>query len=175
MKNEDIKIGDIVCWGVTKKSDWFSRLLAWYFVRFGQGGSSNKQSYSHSAIYAGYKYNKHWVFESTWPLSRLYYIPDSDLENYIITVFRLENFSGSEIDKIMEWGYINSGKLYDILEIITFGLINLKPWNTCSEFVKQAYLDCFDLLLGKPKEYLLSPNELVYQTKNIEKVCIIEP
>jgi len=156
--------GDIVVWKVIKNTkSWFSRLLAWAFPKIGQGGTVCKPSFSHSAVLSE-KYG--YVYESTWPKTRHAPIPYKDYVNYELEVYRISGITHAQRITILRTCQENLGKWYDVLEILSFGLINLRKYDACSEYVRRAYRAA-GITLGKKKDYLVSPNEIVYETSLI--------
>lgn len=163
------EIGDIILWQVTDKSPILSKAFAWWFTHFGQGGRPWLPSYSHSAVYNGFYDGSHHVYESTWPKTRLARIPNGDFNKYKLIVFRPEKYSKLQRVEVISWCSRNTGQWYDLLEIISLGLINVPWWMACSEFVKGAFKSA-NIHLGRRKEYLISPNEIRYETSGLVQV-----
>ena len=161
------KAGDILLWQVTPETkSWLSRLLAWWFPRFGQGGCKECPSYSHAAVLSE---KIGWVYESTWPRTRHAKIPVSDYLQYGLTVFRISGITEKQRSTVLAWCRGNLDKWYDVWEILSFGLINLKKYDACSEFARKAFASA-GITLGRKCDYLVSANEIAYETKFLTKI-----
>jgi len=164
-----MQYGDIVIYYPKKSASWVARAIAWLQPRIGQGGSKNLPSASHCSIMAD---NPEYEYESTIPKSRYHKISDEDKKNFVIEVYRFDGITIAQRRMVLRYCQNNMDRWYDYLEIFTLGLLNLRFFDACSEFVRKAYNSAgIQLGRGDGNEYLLSPNELLYDTKKLKKVC----
>lgn len=165
------KSGNIVIWFPKKdgSAGFLSNAIAWIQSKVGQGGKGKRGS-SHSGIYAYYEKGFHWVYESTFPQTRLHPIPKKDFKHYSIMHYEIAGITVGQRDIILETAIKNLSKWYDIWELIFLGYINFTKWDACSEYVSRCYRAA-GITLGKG-DRLTSPNEIVYTTHNL--VCMGE-
>ena len=167
-----MKSGDIVVYFPRKSASWVSRAISWIQPRFGQGGNKDLPSASHISILAE---NVDYEYESTVPFYRYHKISDKDKVNFDIWVYRYKGITDNQRENIIDYCkcVVNQPwykRMYGIEELLTLGLYNLKFMKACSEFVGYIYMQAGITLGDNPDEYLLSPNEIIYNTSSLEKV-----
>jgi len=163
MKIKDIQPCDLIFYQPRKNASILSKLIAWCQWGLGEGWGS----YSHCSIAGGRREDEtgiRWIeYEGTHPVSRIHVISLDDLNKYVLTVYR-PNIDGRAKGKILEWAEENTGVLYDYIEIITLGKINIKKWLSCSDFIYQAFKSS-GVELIKKQGATASPNELIRSEK----------
>jgi len=121
--------GDLIFYPVTPKSVWSARLVA-----IGQlliGKDKSEVQYSHVTLFDRDEYQ----LESVWPWSKRSKIDTSRPYE----IWRMHGITHSNRQRIMCWAYDHLGVLYDMLYILSFGLLRIHGEEVCCTFVRDAY------------------------------------
>ena len=150
MSREDCLPGDIVLFPVSGKDPWESRIVGIGQLIFG-AGRTNEQ-FSHSAVLAR---TPGMVWEASWPRVGCHSI---DQGRYY-EVRRPRVYTEEQRRKVLAWFSVHNRDRYDLLCLLTFGLIQHKGMEVCSQAVDRALLYAGDHpdLEGK---HILSPDAL---------------
>jgi uncharacterized protein YycO len=148
-----IKTGDLLLFRIVPDSNLLGKLIGWFSVLTGNGGTYAK-TYGHVAICE----NSDTYIEMTFPHSRRTVI---DQRNPEMEVWRIKDATEDQLKAAVKWAVENMGKWYNVRHIIGLGFI--KGYG-CADFV----FNCFNethtgILLDKKgtKDPVCSPNEIV--------------
>lgn len=122
--------GDIILYPAGPKSALSSRLVVAGEIIAGMGGGM--KMYSHAAVLAespGYQY------EATFPLTGKFKIDTSRPYE----IWRIGDPTDAQRATILNWCIKHIGDLYNLIGVMTFGLIALPNTYYCSEFACMAY------------------------------------
>lgn len=121
--------GDVILYPANGKSAWSSRLVAAGEILAGLGGGL--EQYSHAAIFDvdGYQY------EATFPTTRRSLIDTSRTYE----VWNIGEPTHEQRRKILAWCMRHEGRFYNLIGVLTFGLIRLPDTYYCSQFACFAY------------------------------------
>lgn len=151
IKKELIKPGDILMFRITKKSSLLGKLIGFFSVLTGQGGSYGK-TYGHVALVE----TPETFLEMTFPKSRRTKL---DCNNFELELWRISKVTKEQIDTAIRWEVGNIGKWYNIRHIISLGLIKGRG---CSDHLLTAYQQAGIILSKKGAEDpVCSPNEIM--------------
>ena len=121
--------GDIVLYPVSGCDSWESRIVGIGQLMFGSGHSH--EQFSHAAVLStkpGYEW------EAKWPRVGHYAIDQTrDYE-----VRRPRHYDEHHRIKVLAWFQAHRGDLYDLVCLLTFGLIQLPGAAVCSQAVDLA-------------------------------------
>ncbi len=122
--------GDIVLYPAGPKSEFSSRLVIAGEIMAGLG--AGLEMYSHAAILAN---SPGYQFEAKFPFTGWFKIDTS--RSY--EIWRIGNPTLNQRAQIINWCKSRLGKLYNIVGVLTFGLIELPDTYYCSQFACLAY------------------------------------
>lgn len=145
----DLQPGDIVLYPVTPRSELLSKLVAIGEMLLGAGKSND--SYSHAAVWE----SDGWEYEAKWPRTGYYRID----HRRPIEVWRIEGMTQDQRKKIIHWCATHCGEWYNLIGLLTFGLIGFHRTAVCSQFVGRAYAAA-GVHIGLEGKRLLSPNAI---------------
>jgi len=149
IRKEWIMPGDILLWKVHGRSNLLAKLIGFFSVILGQGGSYHRE-YAHAAICE----NNEYCLEMTWPRSKRSKIKYND----DIELWRIRGITKEKAIKAIEWAKSNLGIPYNLLHLLTFGILG---GFGCSDFVAKAYANQGIILSIEGKEdKVVSPNEI---------------
>jgi hypothetical protein len=179
MKIHELKPGDLLLYRIDLKAGgfkhWVSKLIGFFQPCIGEAGTL-KTTYSHIAMVDS---DINYLLESTWPVARrvLIEIPESPVT---IDVFRVKNAeeisSGAKrADIAIDWAHKHLGTHYDILMLLSMGLIDVHNQEVCSMYASKAWQSAGDILSveGK-KDKLISPNEIAMNLNALDKLSPLE-
>jgi len=150
MSREDCLPGDIVLYPVSGKDGWESRIVGIGQLLFGSG--RGHEQFSHAALLST---TPGWEWEAKWPRVGHFEIDQSrDYE-----VRRPRVYTEEQRRKVLAWFSVHNRDRYDLLCLLTFGLIQHKGMEVCSQAVDLAllYAGVHPNLEG---ERILSPDAL---------------
>lgn len=144
------KGGDIILYPVTPKSAWSSKLVVIGEILFGAG--KGLEHYSHVGIVSdtpGYQFEAVWprVCRSKIDKSRPY------------EIWRIEGLDDMKRREILAFCRARCGEWYNMIGLLTFGLIGFKHTEVCSQFAGFAYASVGIKISAEGKR-LLSPNAI---------------
>lgn len=142
--------GDIILYTVTPKSGWTSKLVAVGELFWGAGRGA--KAYSHAAVLS---YTKGRQFEAKWPLTGFYPVDSSRPYE----VWRITGVTDEQRKAVLRWCQAHTGQLYDMVGLLTFGLIRSRHRAVCSQFVGRAYAAA-GIRIAPEGKRLLSPNAI---------------
>jgi len=148
-----IKPGDILMFRIVKSSGLFGRLIGWFSLLTGNGGTYEK-TYAHVALVE----NVDYYLEQTFPKSKRTKL---DCNNPEMELWRINNLSRENADKAIGWAKGNLGKWYNFRHLITLGFI--KGYG-CSDFLFNAFYESgTGIVLNKKGkgDPVCSPNEVI--------------
>lgn len=150
--------GDIIIYSPNNKTKKILSFVVSFLSRFVSGSwINNGKSFNHIAI-ASDKLN--CQFESTF-----FTVKETKIkfDSYDIMVLK-KDITEKQREIIINHCKRNLGKIYDLLAILTIGLINIKNSYVCSELVYDAYKKA-GVILSKRSQKLISPNEIYYKNE----------
>lgn len=142
--------GDIILYPVTPRSALTSRLIAAGELLIGAG--RGMESYSHAAILAE---DMRHQFEAKWPKTGRFRIDSSR----IYEVWNVGNPSDSQRIRILDYCLDHEGEWYNMIGLLTGGLLGLPRTAVCSQFAGYAY-SAAQLKINPEGQRLLSPNAI---------------
>ncbi len=145
-----IRQGDVIMYPVTGRSGLTSKLVAIGELLFGAGHGF--EQYSHVAI-ASKRPGYQWEWK--WPWSGEYHID----KNRPYEVWRIGNPTEEQREKILEYCARHRGEWYNMIGLLTFGLLGLKRTAVCSQGAGRAYAHA-GIRIGAEGKPLLSPNAI---------------
>jgi hypothetical protein len=148
----DPKPGDVNLYPVTPGSGWTSEAVAIGEWAAGAGRPNAVEFYSHATIRStvnGYQ------FEAKWPKTG-HFQEDS---KRVIEVWRIGEPTVEQRVAIIDWARKHEGEWYNMLGLLTGGLLGLSHTAVCSQFVGEAYAAA-GIHIGKEGLKLLSPNAI---------------
>lgn len=121
--------GDVVLYPVSGRSGWTSRLVAAGELLLGAG--RGLEQYSHAAILDvdGHQ------FEAKWPKTGRFKVDHSRP----LEIWNVGNPSDSQRRDILNWCREHEGEWYNMIGLLSFGLLGLKRTAVCSQFVGLSY------------------------------------
>lgn len=122
--------GDFILYPAGPKSAWSSRLVVAGEIMAGLGGGL--EMYSHAAILSN---TPGYQFEATFPFTVRSKIDTSRPYE----IWRVGSPTMLQRSLILKWCKDHVGKLYNIIGVLTFGLIELPDTYYCSQFGCLAY------------------------------------
>ena len=140
--------GDVILYPVSGRSALSSKIVAIGEMLFGVGG---KTQYSHAAVYA----MKGHEWEARWPSVGVH--PIDTGRDYEIR--RFPGYTQAQRGQVLKWFYVHEGDLYDLVALVTFGLVELPHAEVCSEAVDRA-LRSAGIKPNREGKRLLSPDAL---------------
>lgn len=144
----DPQPGDFILYPCDPRSALSSRFVGAGELLVGLGGNE-KQMYSHAAILA---YTPNHQFEAKFPLTGLFKIDDSR----VYEIWRVGNPTDKQRAQILRWCMDHQGDLYNLIGVLTCGLIELPGTYYCSQFGCLAYASA-----GlHPGDLIMSPNSI---------------
>lgn len=144
--------GDVILYPITPRSGWTSRFVgaAELAVGVGQGAVQ----YSHAAIMSE---KTGWQYEAKWPRVGHYPID----ARRIAEVWNLGHPTHDQRVQILAYCREHEGDWYNMLGLLTGGLLGLPRTEVCSQLVGDAYATARPpIRIGKEGQRLLSPNAL---------------
>lgn len=144
------ELGDVILYPVTPRSGWTSKFVA-IMELLGSAGRG-VEPYSHAAIYL----NNGLQFEFKWPRSGVFPIDVSRMYE----VWRVAELAPNQRDAIKEWCQDHEGEWYNMIGLLSGGLLGLKHTAVCSQGVGQAYAEAAHIHISAEGERLLSPNAI---------------
>lgn len=146
-----IRPGDLLLFRIVKESCWLGKLIGWFSVFTGNGGTYNR-TYGHAALCVDQDY----YIEQTFPKSRK---TKMCAESPEVELWRVCGLSAASARKAVGWGLGNLGKWYNIKHIVSFGC-----WKGygCSDFVFNCFKESgTGVILDKNNnDIVVSPNEI---------------
>ena len=150
----ELQAADILAYRIKPRSPLVSELVALGERLLGE--QNGKQAFSHVAIVDE---NGTGFYEAYWPAVRwrpLHWSVENKTEQ--IEVFRFPGLSPGQLADILSYARRHVGERYDILAILTFGMVTNHHAAVCSEYVWRAYHAAGITLC--PWEKLVSPDEI---------------
>lgn len=143
------RAGDIVLYTVSGRSEFSSRVVAAGELLAGMGRGAVQ--FSHAAVldHGGFQY------EAKWPKTGRY--PVDIARPY--EIWRIEGMTQIQRHEVLMWCARHVGEWYDIVELLTFGLIQHRNRSVCSQFVDRAFRRA-GVRLGREGQALLSPDAI---------------
>lgn len=140
--------GDFILYPCDPRSAFSSRFVGAGELLVGLGGHA-KQMYSHAAIFS---YTPGYQYEATFPFTGHFKIDKSR----VYEVWRIGSPTAQQRSKIIEWCEEHVGDLYNLIGVLTCGLIELPGTYYCSQFGCLAYAAA-----GlHPGDLIMSPNSI---------------
>ena len=140
--------GDVILYPCDPRSAFSSRFVGAGELLIGMGGAGEEE-YSHAAILSntpGYEY------EATFPFTGLFKIDTSR----VYEVWRLGEITLNQRAVILRWCRTHLGDFYNLIGVLTCGLIELPGTYYCSQFACKAY----DAAGLHPGDLIMSPNSI---------------
>lgn len=151
-----VQIGDIILYPVGPASRWLSKLVGWGQRVIGQEPAGRQ--YSHVAIVGP---DTQHIYEAYWPRIR---ISPIDLSQEF---YHIKGITSEQVAQMMTYCQSQVGKRYDMVSILTLGLVHLGGTQVCSELAYHA-AEAAGIVLYPP-EYFESPDDIAASAK-IERV-----
>lgn len=146
------KPGDVVLYPVTGRSGWTSRAVAIGELLVGAGRKPTL--YSHAAILA---WEPGWQYEAKWPRTGRFRIDRARPYE----IWNVGNPSDGQRRDILNWAAEHCGQWYNMLGLLTGGLLGLPGHVVCSQFVGLAYAAARPgIRMSKEGLRLLSPDAI---------------
>lgn len=158
------KPGDLILYPVNGRSGWASKFVAVFEIILGAG--HDFEQYSHVAI-VGEQEGTQWEWK--WPRSGCFPVDASRAYE----VWRVGDPSPSQRRRILEYCSQHSGEVYNLIGLLTFGLLGLPRTAVCSQGAGRAYKNAH-IMIGKEGKPLLSPNAIP-DYKGAEMVVRVKP
>ncbi len=144
--------GDVILYPVTPRSGWTSKFVA--FAEMGVGAGRGVVMYSHAAIMAE-KTGKQ--YEAKWPKTGLYNIDTRRTYD----VFNLGRPTKDQREDILAFCRARCGEWYNMIGLLTGGLLGLPHTEVCSQFDGLAYASARPpIKISREGQRLLSPNAI---------------
>lgn len=121
--------GDIVLYPVSGCDSWESRIVGIGQLMFGSG--KGHEQFSHAAVLSE---KPGWEWEAKWPRVGHYAIDQA--RNY--EVRRPKRYTDEQRQKVLSWFGVHAGDRYDLVCLLTFGLVQLPGAAVCSQAVDLA-------------------------------------
>jgi uncharacterized protein YycO len=125
----DPQPGDIIIYPAGPTSQLSSRIIIAGEIMAGFG--SGLEMYSHASVYAG----SGMQYEATFPKTRLSKIDNSR----VYEIWNLNNPTPEQRSKIIEWCKAHVGVFYNLIGVVTFGILSFPGSYYCSQFACLAY------------------------------------
>ena len=142
--------GDVILYPVSPHSALSSRLVA--VGEWLAGAGKGFEPYSHATILSsvpGFEYGYQWPRSGHFPIDAT-----RDYE-----VWRIGDPSSSQRERILRWCQEHQGEWYNMLGLLTGGLLGLKHTAVCSQGVGRAYASAH-IHISAEGQRLLSPNAI---------------
>jgi hypothetical protein len=150
----NVQPADIVLYRVTGSSNWLDKLIGWGQRIIHQAPS--KATYCHVAIVGP---DTAHIYEARWPRIQNSLFDLSTIEKtLIVEVYRVKTMTPEQISGIMAAAHKRIGQRYDVLAILTFGILQIGPAAVCSQYVYECFLTANVVLC--PWESLESPDDI---------------
>lgn len=144
--------GDIILYPVTPRSALVSRLVAIGQLLVGAGKGAAQ--YSHAAVYE----KEGWQYEAKWPMSGRFRIDSKRTYE----IWRVAGITNEQRVQIMAACRARSGQWYNLIGLLTGGLLGLPHHEVCSQFVGSVYDDAEPaIIFNKGGQRILSPDAMV--------------
>lgn len=142
--------GNVILYPVTGRSGWTSKFVAIGELLFGSG--HGLELYSHVAIVSerpGYQWEWKWPFAGEFPIDH----------KRIYEVWEVGTPSDVQRQRILDYCVSCRGEWYNMIGLLTFGLLGLKRTAVCSQGAGRAYAHAGIHISAQGKP-LLSPNAI---------------
>lgn len=142
--------GDFILYPCDPRSAFSSRFVGAGELLVGLGGHGReKQMYSHAAIMG---YTPGYQYEAKFPFTGHFKIDKSR----VYEVWRIGSLSANQRHSLIDWCENHVGDLYNLIGVLTCGLIELPGTYYCSQFACLAYAS-----VGlHPGDSIMSPNSI---------------
>jgi hypothetical protein len=121
--------GDVVLYTVSGCDSWESRIVGIGQLIFGAG--RGHEQFSHAAVLS---HRPGWEYEAKWP--RIGHFEIDQSRDYEIR--RPKHYTEHQRYEVLLWFRSHEGDLYDLVCLLTFGLIQLPGAEVCSQAVDLA-------------------------------------
>ena len=129
MDPNEPRAGDIILYPVTPQSSIASRLVAIGELLLGQG--NNQKEYSHVALLEKDGYQLEAIFPK---IRRSKINPQRPYE-----IWRIDELTDAQRAIVLNWAYDKLGEWYNLLYVLSFGLIKIRHEEVCCTYVGDAY------------------------------------
>ncbi len=144
----DAQPGDFILYPCDPRSAFSSRFVGAGELLVGLGGRG-KQMYSHAAILS---FTSGWQYEAKFPFTGRFKIDTSR----VYEVWRIGDPTEKQRLQIVRWCRQHEGDCYNLIGVLTAGLIELPGTYYCSQFACLAYVSA-----GlHPGDLIMSPNSI---------------
>ena len=146
--------GDLLLFRVSSSSNWLDRLIGW-----GQRvihAAPTDADYCHVAIIGP---TADRMYQAAWPR-----IVNSALDcttvnkTILLEAYRVKGITQGQIQSVLAAAQGRVGEHYDLLAILTFGILQLGKTAVCSQYAWQSFVDAGIVLC--PFESLESPDDI---------------
>lgn len=142
--------GDVILYPVTGQSGWTSRFVAAGELIIGVGHTF--EQYSHVAILDE---DPHYEFEAKFPKTGRFRVDTSR----IYEIWNIGNPSSAQRARVLAWCRDHEDEWYNMLGLLTGGLLGLPRTAVCSQFVGKAYAAA-NIKFSAEGKHILSPNAI---------------
>lgn len=153
-----IQPADILLFRVAKQSSTLDKLIGWGQKVIHQ--APTLAEYCHAALVGpDYAPGQPSMIEARWP--RVHRIPldIADLEKRNpVEVYRVKDMTPAQIEDVLGYAMEHVGVRYDMLAILTFGVLQLGNCDVCSQLDWESFTPAGIALC--PFQGLLSPDDL---------------
>jgi uncharacterized protein YycO len=151
--------GDLLLFRVSKSSNWLDKLIGWGQRVIHQ--APGDATYCHVAIFGP---DAGSIFEAVWP--RIHNVPldvTKVQKNLILEVYRVKDITPAQVALVLAAAKKRVGARYDVLAILTFGILQFGRATVCSQYAYQCFLDA-GIVLGQWED-LESPDDIAASGK----------
>lgn len=149
-----IQPGDVLLFRATSSSNLLDRLICW-----GQRiihAAPSDADYFHVGIVGN---DVNHFYQAVWPKIANTVLDCTTInKTTIIEVYRVKGITVGQVQAVMATAQSRVGEWYDVLAILTFGMIQLGHTAVCSQYVWQCFLNAGLVLC--PFEALESPDDI---------------
>lgn len=149
-----LRPGDLLLFRISASSNWLDRLIGWGQRKIHQAPTD--ASYCHVAIVGPDSLS---IYEAVWPRIHNVVLEIEKIQKtLILETYRVKGITPEQVERVMAAAKRGVGKRYDVLAILTFGLLQMGPMAVCSQFAYECFLDA-DIVLC-PWADLESPDNI---------------
>ncbi len=131
-----VQAGDILLFRVSKSSNWLDRLIGWGQKLIHEAPTD--AAYCHVAFVGP---DSGYMYEARWPKIRNVALDWTAIEkNITVEVYRVKGITADQIVKIMAYAKSQIGRSYDVLAILTMGMIQFGKGAVCSQYAYESFL-----------------------------------